>query len=266
MKNIKLSILITSLIILFVNCGNLTNSEIDSFIALIRIDYDKEDENLNIQVNNISDPIFDTKQIKINGNSIEFFSRKTSSIYYSYGSITKEALSGNIDNLNIKIKSENGELSGHIERPDSVIITSIPDSIDINEDILIEWSGNADYYYFSYFFRYIDQDGNINFYDDDIYKITGKNAVIAHENVKKDGLLSILIIPINGPLSKEKAKGNLNGDGGGYLYYWGNPTYIDIPIGNGLETNATESKSFDINTLKKRIEKQYIDELKNANS
>jgi hypothetical protein len=117
-----------------------------------------------------------------------------------------------------------GNLEGMILMPDSVNKISynhnIQDTLKSNDSLEVSFEGNADYYVLRYWITYAIPPDTQLIYNDPGEIISKTNKFSLHSSrLNKSGILAINSIDsFNGPFLEEGSKGNMRGNGSGFLY------------------------------------------------
>ncbi|MCA0448074.1 MAG: hypothetical protein LCH54_17790 [Bacteroidetes bacterium] len=137
-------------------------------------------------------------------------------------------------------KTTFGEVTGTVYRPEGepIIQISVTGSLKLGEEVTISWTGTtADFYYVRVNYPNVKHPGDILF-PSIVDTIVSNNSVILPKTsfIYDGNITYVSVTPINGPDGKEKSKGNMNGDGSGFLYYSGNSGGLraDITVGAGF--------------------------------
>jgi hypothetical protein len=138
---------------------------------------------------------------------------------------------------------------GSISLPKSVynLTASELDTLELNQPITIYWSeSNADFYSVHCSYSWRDESGYFNYISLDSLicdtSITFPGSIFIHDG----SIGSISIQPINGPIPQAFTRGNMNGEGQGFLYYYGDSkTYLGntIIVGAGNKNQTVLNKS-----------------------
>jgi hypothetical protein len=130
-----------------------------------------------------------------------------------------------IENIDIEVRTSAGTLSGSVASPDTISNISFNPTLPIqsNQKLTIIWDkGNAQYYRYSLYSRR-------NYFEE----ITTANKIeIPATQFRSDGTYQLAICGVNGPVPQEGAKGNMSGDGVGFLYFINSYQYFDITVGD----------------------------------
>ena len=123
--------------------------------------------------------------------------------------------------INFIINTKIGVIEGNVVLPDSIynVHYSKIDTVAEDDSIEITFNGNAQYYISNYALFYQLSDSN-NFYNDfgEIISKTPKFKLTNKEFSRLGNLQIGFIEMYNGPYLEEGSKGNMAGDGSGYLY------------------------------------------------
>lgn len=162
---------------------------------------------------------------------------------------TNEMITTNLNPLSLEVKTSLGKLTGSIELPNRIdsLILSEYSNLPLGEPFTINWTGSdADFYNVYCSYSWIDDDENWHntnlndFVSDD--SITYPDSIFIHNGE----IAYIRVIPMNGPLPKAGAKGNMSGEGSGFFYYNIEEARHDgesIIVGSGLGKLAKKSNT-----------------------
>lgn len=157
----------------------------------------------------------------------------------------------NINPLFIEVSTSIGKLSGVVAVPDSIsFLTAIPnDSLKIGQSLRLEWDGEADFY--ALIGTYIWENSSGSYGSEQLHKFVQGNTYTYDGSIfTHKGQISYLsIIAMNGPFPNSGTKGNMVGDGNGYLFYELPRKYFEnkIIIGEGLSRdNAVDKEPYSI--------------------
>jgi hypothetical protein len=146
------------------------------------------------------------------------FGEKTFTIIYD-----KEVSS--IENINIEVKTSIGIMFGSVANPDTITNISFDPALPMqsNQKLTVTWDkGKVQYYRYLLFSRR-------NYFQE----ITTTNKIeIPATQFRSDGMYQLAVYGVNGPVPKEGTKGNMSGDGVGFLYFINNYQYFDIIVGD----------------------------------
>lgn len=257
MKKLTFTLIIVLISLFLLNCDNSTKSKTES--QVVYLNFYHTDDSLEIILRLFNDPMTVYNSFTINNEKIQMTERYNSGSIYYYGTFSDNSFNNGIQNLDIELKTDIGMLTSNIEKPDSIIMEAIPDSIDYGEDIILSWAGDADYYYIYYFYDYITPGGD-RYSDFPSFDYVTKNSItFSNEHFNYDGVIHhISIYPINGTNPEEDIQGNWTGNGGGFINYYGGLYRLEKPIivGNGL--NSELSKKIDNIEFEKKLKKTYL--------
>lgn len=169
------------------------------------------------------------------------FSYYQGEVYFSTGTrIWEDSIpEPKFNPITIKINTNIGRIEGSISVPDTIktITIDAPDTIALNTQLTISWSGsNADYYCVSYYHNWMEMEYIRLGYSRDTL-IQGNSLQIDGSKLSKDGDISDFeITPINGPFPTKNAKANMTGHGFGFLYLQNSAISSNktIVIGKGI--------------------------------
>lgn len=125
------------------------------------------------------------------------------------------------------IETPAGKVTADISIPDSLcFLLPLSDTIAINTPVTLQWKHCADYYLINFSYTFYDSsvfEQRRVLLEDSLGFISGMCFDTLVEMPGRyflhSGVLSVLVIPINGPKWVEPGqKGNLTGDGGGFLF------------------------------------------------
>lgn len=196
------------------------------------------EENINFEGELISESITTIESIKIGNESIPF-TDSYSIDRKNYGVIKFNKPSETFIDFSISnkflISTKIGGLEGFIQFPDSIynISYNLTDIITASDSLIILFEGNADYYVLNYWISYAIPSDTLELYysPGEIISKTNK-FVLSSSHLNKSGRLAINSIEsFNGPYLEEGSKGNMTGDGTGFLYSKRNQSiynYFDI--------------------------------------
>ncbi|MDP8207778.1 MAG: hypothetical protein P9L92_14010 [Candidatus Electryonea clarkiae] len=165
--------------------------------------------------------------------------------------------------LDVEVKTSLGRVKGRISLPDTLTTLTLSeyDTLQLGESFTISWSGsNAEFYEVSYLYSWPDEDGIYNW--EDMFEFVTENSITFPGSMfSHDGrIYGVGVQPMNGPLPKGGAVGNMSGEGSGFLYYMNEGTYYegdDIIIGSGVGEDMAKMSS---NEQKKRVNPERISE------
>ncbi len=211
-----------------------------------------------------SEPISIFEYLKINNNKYyanEICEDELGYTTFGYDFDKKMMLKSNFDTLHIELKTDNGIIEGEIILPvkSENIIVNTGDSLQLNQPFSFSWEDSgADFYFVSC--RYEWNDENIRRHYLDLEEVISTNQITYPDYVFKyhGKITSIIVKSINGPIPIEKAKGNMNGYGVGFLYYENEDYYLqtNIIVGDGyFGTNKNIMSSLDKNLTNFALEK-----------
>lgn len=143
-----------------------------------------------------------------------------------YGSINfKNASTLFIENDDYKkfiINNSLGKLEGIIKIPDSIynVEYSLSDTVRSDENLEINFNGNADYYILSYVVAYQIPPDTLYYHylEKKLVSVTTKFVIDLTQFSNSRYLVVNSIQAFNGPLPEKGTNGNMSGDGSGFLY------------------------------------------------
>ena len=128
-----------------------------------------------------------------------------------------------IATVDIEVQTSAGTLSGSVSNPDTVSNIRFDPELPIrsNQKLTVKWdNGNVQYYHYLLFSRR-------NYSEE----ITATNKIeIPGTQFRSEGTVQLAICGVNGPLPQEGAKGNMTGEGVGFLYYMNHYQYFNITV------------------------------------
>ena len=158
-------------------------------------------------------------------------------------------ITSNFTPLSVEVKTSLGTLNGSINLPDSIESLTLSEysTLNLGQPFTITWTGsNANFY--SVYCDYRWKDNNGNWQSADLNDFVSGNSITYPGSVFiHNGEISyIRVQPMNGPMPGVGAKGNMSGDGSGFLYYNVERTRYEgenIVVGTGLGKLAKKSNS-----------------------
>ena len=130
-----------------------------------------------------------------------------------------------IENYNSKkfvINTDIGFLEGTIQIPDSIfnIHYNLSDTITTSDSLIIFFNGNADYYVLDYWITYqLPPDSQFIYHAPGELISKTEKFVLDSSYLNRDGILGINAIEsFNGPFLEQGSRGNMTGNGAGFLY------------------------------------------------
>jgi len=173
-------------------------------------------------------------------------------------------IQSNFTPLNVEIQTSYGQSNGIISLPDTIMTLGLSETsnLPLSTPFTISWAGsNADFYYVSFDYKYNDE--NDDWHWDGFEEMTVNNSFTFPGSIfsYNGEIVYIRVQPINGPIPKEGAEGNMSGDGSGFLYYWANTFDYegdDIIVGSGYSGRISNTSTLHPNEqeLKQRIRKK----------
>ena len=141
------------------------------------------------------------------------------------------------DTFRIQIHTGVGMISGNEVIPDSIsnIAFNLSDTVEVNETLVMTFTGKADYFLVHYEYLYLNEDSSWIVPEDGEIFVTQCEVDFDQSLHPKNGYLRILwITSVNGPIPEENSVPNMSGDGKGYLSaYSGDDIQREFVIGEG---------------------------------
>lgn len=261
MKQILLVAIVSMIGLSFFSCedDNATNSNGDSASQIMfgyaeHANYYWDDQNdqmvyiENTWVNGYidGDPMPELEYIKVGDN---YYSGDYCSEYYlgylGFGMYDQtgepQRITSNFDPLNVEVKTSLGKLNGTINLPDTITTVTFSeyDTLQLGEPLIVSWSGsNADFYDISLEYEWEDDEGYWGWTWIDTF-IVGNSITFPGSMFTHSGEIDYFYMePVNGPFPRAGARGNMTGEGSGFLYYFNSSDvgylWEDIVVGSGL--------------------------------
>ncbi len=154
----------------------------------------------------------------------------------------------NLSPLKVEVKTSAGKLNGEISLPDSFVSINLSekDTLQLGQPFTISWQGgSADFYSVSCNYEWLDENRNWQYTDLDTF-VTGNSITYPGSVFNHSGRISYISIQaMNGPFPNPGARGNMTGDGSGFLYYMiddKSPEDDTVIVGFGLIDKSSLGK------------------------
>jgi len=269
------------LALLFVGCDDLlTDSDESSqfiYIYLSNSDeyYDDEDkewvdgENTSASGWIDSDPYCEFNYLKL--DTLSFIGDEYTELLlgYKYFPTNNKSMRimSNFNSIDVELKTSLGKVEKRIALPDTIMTLglSATSNLPLSSPFTISWAGsNADFYSVSLDYSYKDENDNweyeylTEYTSDNNYTFSG--SIFSYNG----DIDYIRVQPINGTMPEVGGKGNMSGDGSGFLYYGSKSTSYDgdeIIVGSG--SNGRISRNQTNIPIRQKINNQIRDDIKN---
>jgi len=269
------------LALLFVGCDDLlTDSDESSqfiYIYLSNSDeyYDDEDkewvdgENTSASGWIDSDPYCEFNYLKLDTLSFIGDEYTELTLGYKYFPTNNKSMRimSNFNSIDVELKTSLGKVEKRIALPDTIMTLglSATSNLPLSSPFTISWAGsNADFYSVSLDYSYKDENDNweyeylTEYTSDNNYTFSG--SIFSYNG----DIDYIRVQPINGTMPEVGGKGNMSGDGSGFLYYVSKSTSYDgdeIIVGSG--SNGRISRNQTNIPIRQKINNQIRDDIKN---
>jgi len=173
----------------------------------------------------------------------------------------------NFNSIDVELKTSLGKVEKRIALPDTIMTLglSATSNLPLSSPFTISWAGsNADFYSVSLDYSYKDENDNweyeylTEYTSDNNYTFSG--SIFSYNG----DIDYIRVQPINGTMPEVGGKGNMSGDGSGFLYYGSKSTSYDgdeIIVGSG--SNGRISRNQTNIPIRQKINNQIRDDIKN---
>ncbi len=152
-----------------------------------------------------------------------------------------EVITEHLDPLTVEVKTSQGTVSGTITVPDTIDTAFVnhPDILPIGQSLIVSWSGSgADFYSLYYNYEWIDNQGYWHYeYENEV--VQNPPYTFPTNTFPYNGIIYFIDIQsMNGPIPQPGSKGNMTGNGTGFLYYDNGRSYTinSIVVGTGSST------------------------------